>query len=566
MLKNILNKKILNIKTLFILIPFIFGLFYDYAVFAVAIMLLGIILAMFIKNKKIKIYFNYFFITMLILSISSLLTCIWAVDKQDAIFGFFRIFTVLLFTIILMQKEAEEVKKFYTIIPISGIAMVIICVIMRFIPNISEYFYSGNGRLGGFFQYSNTFALFLLIGITVLMYSEEKIKLKLLQIFILLAGILLTGSRTVFLLTILVYITYLFTKKEKQEKIKAFSILGIVIILSIIVVAITKNFTTIGRFLTISLNSSTLWGRIIYYKDALILLKNNILGYGYMGYSYLYPTVQTANYAVKFVHNDFLQLALDYGIIPTIIFIICICYSIFSKKTDKMQKVILITMFLHMMIDFDLQFIVMFLVLASMQDLSKQKKMEIVVHKSILIFILLIGLILGYAYIGIASFANYIDKNDLAISMLSNYTEAKIGLLVNQTNLDRANTIANKVLESNENIAVAYNVKASYELEKQNYEKACTYKEKAIFLDKYNSGEYEDYVVLISRILENTVKTNDKEKTNKYIKKVLEIENMIEKTKENTTSLAEKIRDDSNIELNEQTKKYIENIKGVVEK
>ena len=566
MLKNILNNKVLNIKILFILIPFVFGLFYDYAVFGVAIIFLAIILTKYIKNKKINIYFNYFFISTLILLVASLLTCIWAVDKQDAIFGFFRIFTIVLFTIILLQEDSEKIKEYYTIIPISGVIMVLICIIIRFIPNISEYFFSANGRLGGFFQYSNTFALFLLIGIIVLMYTEKEMKFSLIQTVILLIGILLTGSRTVFILTLLSYIIYLSNVKNKEKKIKTFISLGSVIIIALVVVAITNNFTTIGRFLTISLNSSTLWGRIIYYKDALILLKNNIFGYGYMGYSYMYPTVQSANYAVKFVHNDFLQVALDYGIIPMLIFSITIIYSIFSKQTNKMQKIILIIMFLHMMIDFDLQFLVIFLILVSMQDLTQQKKYEISIKKNILTVILLVSLIFGYGYIGIASFANYIDRNDLALSMLSNYTEAKLGLLGEKISLEKANTIANKILESNSNLVVAYNIKAMYELEMRNYEKACIYKEKAIELDKYNSQEYEDYVLMLSKILENTVKTNNKNNTNKYIKKVLEIENMIKEVKNSTTSLANKIRDDSNIELNEQTIKYINDIKGVVEK
>ena len=566
MLTSILNKKALNIKTLFILIPFVFGLFYDFAVCFTTVILLGILLVVLIKNKKINIYFNYCFLSILILTISSLFTCIWGIDKQDSIFGFFRILSVLLFTIILMQCEESKIKELYKIIPISGIVMVLVCIVLRFIPNISEYFYSSNGRLGGFFQYSNTFALFLLIGITVLMYTVENVKYKPLQILILIIGILLTGSRTVFLLTLLVFAIYLFNGKDRKEKVKILLMLLITIIVSLIIAWVTNNFQTIGRYLTISLNSSTLWGRIIYYKDALMLLKENIFGYGYMGYSYIYPTVQTANYAVKFVHNDFLQLALDFGIIPTIIFIVTIIYSIFSKKTDKIQKIALIIMFLHMLVDFDLQFMIMFFVLVLMQDLSKQKKFEITIHKSIIAFITIIGLIFGYGYLGIASFANYLDNNYLANKMLSNYTEAKIGILINQTNLSKANMLSDEILENNEYVTVAYNMKAVYELENENYNKVGEYKERAISLDRYNAQEYEDYVMLLSQILEKTVTKKDKINTTIYINKVLEVPNMIEKLKSNTTSLAEKIRDSSNIELNEQTLQYIDNIKGVVEK
>ena len=59
--KTIKNK--FNIELLFVIIPFLFGLFYDFAVFAVAISFLIIILLKIFKDKKIKIYFNCCFIS-----------------------------------------------------------------------------------------------------------------------------------------------------------------------------------------------------------------------------------------------------------------------------------------------------------------------------------------------------------------------------------------------------------------------------------------------------------------------------------------------------------------------
>lgn len=557
-------KQLLDIKNILIIIPFVFGLFYDFAVFAVAIIFLLIIFKEFIKNKKIKIYFNYCFISILILVISSLLTCIWAVDKTFALIGFFRMLSILFLLIILMQKNENYKKDLYLLIPKSGTVMVLISIIVKFIPAISEFLYSNNGRLGGFFQYSNTFALFLLIGIIILLYEEFKSKYKFVNIFILLVGIFLTGSRTVFLLTLLVYVIYIFSNKNKN-RLKLLIIFATILIISVCISVITNNFNTIGRYLTISINSSTLWGRIIYYKDALLLLKQNVFGYGYMGYSYIYPTVQTANYSVKFVHNDFLQIALDYGIIPMILFMASIIYSIFSKKTNKTNKIILIIMFLHMLIDFDLQFMIMFYLLILMQDLTKQKNFEININQSISILGLNLILVVTYLYCGIAIFANYIDRNDISTSMLSNYTRAKQEELVKETNVNKANKIASQILKNNRYIGQAYNVKAVYELENKNYELVCEYKEKAISLNKYSANEYEDYILMLSKILEDTVKTKNEEETLKYINKAIQVPEMVENINQKTSSLAKKIKDNSKVELNEQTLKYINNIKGVVE-
>ena len=49
------------------------------------------------------------------------------------------------------------------------------------------------------------------------------------------------------------------------------------------------------------------------------------------------------------------------------------------------------------------------------------------------------------------------------------------------------------------------------------------------------------------------------------MEKVIEIPKLIENNKKGTTKLADKIQDSSEIELNEQTMKYINEIKGVIE-
>ena len=51
-----------------------------------------------------------------------------------------------------------------------------------------------------------------------------------------------------------------------------------------------------------------------------------------MGFSYKIYEVQTGMYLTRFVHNEYLQMALDIGIIPLAIFIVILIKSIISKK------------------------------------------------------------------------------------------------------------------------------------------------------------------------------------------------------------------------------------------
>ena len=110
-----MNKMKLDKNILFLLIPFLFGLFYDFTVYLMAVILIGVLIYYLIKNREIKIYFNYCFFSIVVLTLFSLLTCVWGIDRQNCIFGFFRILTVLLFSIVLMQQK-EEIKKYYNLI------------------------------------------------------------------------------------------------------------------------------------------------------------------------------------------------------------------------------------------------------------------------------------------------------------------------------------------------------------------------------------------------------------------------------------------------------------------
>lgn len=72
---------------------------------------------------------------------------------------------------------------------------VVLSVILGQIPLLRELFFV-NGRLAGFFMYINAFTAFLLAGVIVLVGKKELGKRNDLELFILLAGIVLSGCRT----------------------------------------------------------------------------------------------------------------------------------------------------------------------------------------------------------------------------------------------------------------------------------------------------------------------------------------------------------------------------------
>ena len=155
---------------------------------------------------------------------------------------------------------------------------------------------------------------------------------------VLMVLVFLTGSRTVFIFLGLTVIAFFFTLKNKKLKRNLLIIFGGMVLVSVAVVFITDSVQTVGRFLTISLESSTFLGRILYYLDALPVILKHPFGLGYYGYYFSQGTFQTGVYSVAFVHNSALQFLLDVGWIPSLLIFFVIGASFFSKKSDLRQN------------------------------------------------------------------------------------------------------------------------------------------------------------------------------------------------------------------------------------
>ena len=167
------NIYLLLIKIFLFITPFLFGLYFEFASYFAQIIILVILLIKLCKSKKCKIYLNFEAIALAVISAGYLFTCIYAVDKGMAILGFLKFTIPLTFGFLLMQYNQEETIDMMKLIPVSGVIMVIVSLLFKYIPFLPDVFYLPNGRMMGFLQYANAFALFLLIGI---IYSVNYIK------------------------------------------------------------------------------------------------------------------------------------------------------------------------------------------------------------------------------------------------------------------------------------------------------------------------------------------------------------------------------------------------------
>lgn len=541
------------LKILFILSFFLIGLFYEFMA-CLFLFFEFVYLGYLFYRRDIVVYDNIHFILMIFIVFMYLFVCLFAIDKGMALIGFFKQLSILMFIIILMQFDKEERNELLLLIPFLGILMIGISMMGYFIPVMKSFFII-NGRIGGFFQYPNTFALFLLIGYVVLYMHRDFYTNSNVFLLILLIGIILTGSRAIYILTAIMLI---YVMKNNPKYIKKILIFVTTLILIVALINLLKiDIKVLKRLTQFSFSSSTLLGRMLYYKDGIKVLLSRPLGLGYLGYYFLEPSIQTGVYSIRFIHNDLLQIALDIGIIPCIMFIYIIISSLFSQNVKKENKIILGLIIAHSLFDFDLQYIAIFLILILCIDIYDGKKTK---------FISIDYKIIGNAFIAISTVFSlylavsmsfqYFNLTDLSIKLLPFYTEAKVAKLQNIENIKEGTQLAKSIEKSNSNLSIIYDVYALNEMEKHNYDQMINYKEQSLNLQRYNIEAYDSYINMLYICLDYY--QNDSTMQNKYIGKIKEVPKTLNKLKKETDNLAFKIHDQPSFELSKQSKEIID--------
>lgn len=516
-------------------------------------------LILFIQKKRRYInqilFINVVSASVFLITTSYLLTVLWAIDKGMAFWGFLKFSPVLPFSYITMNLEPEDKRCVLKVIPLSGAFMTIVSYLLHLIPDFKKYF-TVAGRLSGFFQYPNSFAAFLICGIVIIAYYYKKLFPKILLLSILIFGVFESGSRIAFAIMILGIFVLIISIKDKKISIAITLILLMGIGASLIYVHVTNNYYTIGRFLTSSVNESTLVGRILYYKDALPIILKHPFGLGYLGYSYIIGASQTGVYSVVFVHNELLQFLLDIGWIPVLVFLVALLKTLFSKRIDFCQKLVLSLLCTHALLDFDFQYISLLFVLLLTLDFRYGYEVEL---KSKLSKALCVASIVFVScfYFGLVDLLTLVNANDIAIRLYPVHTNAEIRLLTESKSAEQQSSIAKDIIKRNEHISLAYAAMANYDFSLGNIEDFIANKKKSIELSPYDIEAYNDFAGKLITAYSLYKQGGDSISADYCLKQVINLENELLEVKSRTSALAWKINDLPQLELSAEIKDFI---------
>ena len=477
------------------------------------------------------------------------LTGLWAVDRGMAWLGMVKFLPLPLFCLAAAQLDRAGRDGLLRLLPPAGAVMTLAALVLGQIPAVRELFFV-NGRLAGFFQYPNTFALVLLAGVIVLMTDARPLgKRGGGCLLVLLAGVFLSGSRTGLALTALTAVALAAVCRGRRRWLP----LGMLILLGAaagLYGALTKDVSGPGRYLTASVSSSTLLGRLLYDRDALPVILRHPFGLGYLGYSYLQGSFQTGVYSVQNIHNELFQLLLDVGWVPAGLVVFAVARSLLPGRNDAMGRLLTAVICLHSLVDIDMQFVAMGFVLILAMDRTREEPATVRLGMPALAAA---GGALACAcvYFGAANTLYYAHAYVAAAALYPGYTRAWMALLPRAETPEEMDALADRVLGLNDAVSLAHSAKARAAYAAGDFGTVIRQKERAIELARFDREEYLDYFDMLCVGVELYAQAGDGQSEAYCRDRLAAIPEMLAETERSASALAWRIDDKPELALPE---------------
>lgn len=487
-----------------------------------------------------------------------ILSLIVGIDRGESIFGLIRLIAILTMSLAAGQLDEKDKIFFLRTIPIAGIISAAGCFLHGF--SFFQMWLSPTGRASGPFGYANTMALFLILGIVIENHFGKRIKW-VIQLLLLL-GLFATGSRTGFVI-LGGYLIWNFIHCRGKNKGLLLAFLCMAAMIGTVGL-IGGNLPAMSRFLKISINASTLQGRFLYWEDAIRMLLKCPAGLGYMGYFYFQQAQQSGLYSVRFVHNEWLQWILDYGILAGIGLIT----YLFGSKVEKqslINKELLCIISIYSFFDFHLQFLsIMMIVLILLPggeivwDCNADKRKRMGWSICLLVFLMFsagMSISTGMAdrYAQREEYAQAVRWNPLSASYKQEY-------LLQFENLDKASVYAKRLLQDNQYLYAAYLIRSNAAAAEGKLDEFILNRRRALNLRKYHIEEYEEYFEILYGWYGQAREEGDIQETVVCVSAMREIPQILNRVRRNTNLRAYRIKDKPDLTLSPQYRKLLEEI------
>ncbi len=542
-----------------------FGLFYECFAAPVACACGGLLVWKVCKTGTLQLPGNLMGWILFLLPVVGLITLPFAIDKGMAAMGIVKFLPVSLFVLLVQSEGKENRNKILDILPDAAAIITGLTMLSWFTP-LKETFFI-NGRYSGCFQYANSYAAFLMVCIFLLVFRKpssrrERYKTTA-EAILLMSGIILSGCRAVFFLTIIgmaIGSILSLRKKDKHILPVVFAALG-VIALGLVVAVLSGEMYGFARYTQIHLKSSSLMARLLYNIDGVKMLLTHPLGLGAKGFLFYQGSVQTGNYSATYAHNELLQTALDFGIIPAVLAGVGYIKLLVGAKTSQRSRLILLLLGIHVLFDWDFQFPALLMILACLICQDSKKISIDNIRKRLVVSVVGVSVLLSI-WMGAASCLEFFQKYEAATNVYPWLTSSQMRVISQSSDSEKKYEAAEQICKQNDYCTIALQCMAEKRAQEGDLDGMVLYAQKAMKSSRYNKEGYEIYIYMLSYAIETANASGDADSTYKYLRAVQGAQEQIRKVEEETSAYAEYLYDKPEIELDEQYTTYLEQASG----
>lgn len=543
------------------LFPFCIGGYYAFFCALADVFLVVLLLIAVLRKQQFTISKSFAAVTVTLITLLYLLTKFWAVDKTMSLYGFVKLLTPFLWMLNFWQVDSEDRPKLLTCLPPAATVMTVAGFSLGQITSLHTRFFDNLGDLHGMFEYANAYAIYLLIAVIIALCKPKKSKWKAVADYVMAAvccvGIYLSNSRAVMLLTAgivaLLLLDFLWKRLHDKKAKRAF--VGAVLIVAIAAVAVGFGTGLVQKLYDKVMADGPFVERLVFWHDSFLYGIRHPFGKGAFAFYYVQPQIQSAFYYVIDVHNDYLQMLVEIGLLPTLCFIALIAKHLFSKSTPLMNRMIVFALALHCFMDYDFQFMAIFVIFVMCLDFPREQMLTV---KSKLIPVLITAVVLVFSYVlGLSSYYNYVG-NQLKSNYYYKNTSAMVLILQSINDQQAGYELANDILANNDQVFEANYVLSNIYSANERYEEAFEQMELVLKKNPRNIDNYEAYIDLCATAVSHYEATDDTATAKYYLQQIADIPQRLEELKANTNKRAMQYGRKQVLTLDEAHQKTVE--------
>jgi len=523
------TKEKIIIAILFI-IPILRGLYFYHEAYFYGAVMTGILFFIIINNKKIYLDVSLRGLCLFFVTVLNFISILYAIDYGMAFLESLKWLIILISYLVFIQLNINEMRNnIVKTIFYCGIILSLVGIISMFIPELKQNVYFNN-RLGSTIQYPNALGVFLVVALIWGISQEKLRRIDIIGSAIIISGVILTFSRSIYAILIGVLILLMLYEREKTRKIIFIAMLGILV--GVILGSLGQVINTIDRVGDMTPNVSEFQSRLAYYEDGIKLIMDKPMGIGGLGYKYSQKSFQTAVYSVKYIHNGFLQIAIDNGIVAAMLVLVMFCDFFISGNNKFHEKLIVLIMVFHSLIDFDFEFPLFFIIIVLIFALGKTKIKEYKAKFSVIVALIVTFI---YLYMFTATYFNYSGNYIKATLLYPYYTEARVNTLIEKED-------GVKILEQNKYSVRAHQFLVQHYDTNNNIAKKLYHMRQLMDIEHLEIKRVQDYSKALLVEAKRCLANEEYKKSQSYLQEILDLELYIKEQHKTISQRAYKLK------------------------